>query len=530
VSARRPGRIAAILATVVVSVAAAAVYGCGDDEVSGTAVADAIPAEAIIFGQAVVRPEGEDRERIESLLGPLLDDATLEERADELLAAEEAGITYTDDIEPWLGEHAALWITDFGADDAVEPEGDDGDETFGYAVEVTDEDEALAFIEKAAEDSEVEFEQASYEGVDYMLGDGQGIAVTEGLLVGGTEAGLEASVDALAGEGLADEPELEEDAAAALELADGTVAAFYLDLAEVFALAEEQGELSADDRALIEQLAPDFTAEPVTGALSLGDQSIALEFGFGSFPAALGSLTESPLLAEMPAESLAVLGAADLGESYSRLLELVAEFPELSGGRSLEGVYRGFERQAGFPLQDLLDSIGDAALFVRGSSPFDLDGAAVIETLDPATTETLLARLRALLVRDGSVEVGPPGVAADAGLSISSSDLPQAVEIAQRDDRVVIGYGTAAVEEAFEPAQTLDASDSFAGAREAVGDDLAVGAFVDLAGAVDLASLGAAFSPELSSALPYLERFTYLVYGAGDDGERTRYRVAVGIE
>jgi hypothetical protein len=154
----------------------------------------------------------------------------------------------------------------------------------------------------------------------------------------------------------------------------------------------------------------------------------------------------------------------------------------------------------------------------------------VIETLDPATTETLLARLRALLVRDGSVEVGPPGVAADAGLSISSSDLPQAVEIAQRDDRVVIGYGTAAVEEAFEPAQTLDASDSFAGAREAVGDDLAVGAFVDLAGAVDLASLGAAFSPELSSALPYLERFTYLVYGAGDDGERTRYRVAVGIE
>ncbi len=530
-SARGPSRIAATLATLAVSaVAGTAVYGCGDDEVSGSAVADAIPAEATFVGQAVVRPEGDDRERIESLLGSFLDDTSLEERADEMLAAEDPGITYTDDIEPWLGEHATLWVSDFGAGDAVEVEGEEGEETFGYAVEVTDEDEALAFIEKAAEESESEIEEASYEGVDYMLSDGQGIAVTEGLLLGGSEAGLEASVDALAGEGLADDPELEEDAAAALELADGTVAAFYLDLAEVLTFAEQQGDLSADDRAVLDRIAPGFAAEPVTGELSLDDESVAVEFGLGSFPAALGSLSESSLLAEMPAESLAVFGAADLGESYSRLLELAGEFPEFTGGQSLDGIYRGFERQAGFPLQDLLDSIGDTALFVRGSSPFDLDGAALIETLDPATTETLLARLRALLLRDGSVDVGPPSVPADAGLSISSSDLPQAIEIAQRDDRIAIGYGAAAVEEAFEPAQTLDASDAFAGAREAFGDELAVGAFVDLAGAVELASLGAAFSPELASALPYLERLTYLVYGGAEDGERVRYRVVVGIE
>jgi hypothetical protein len=497
--------------------------GCGDEDSSESSVAQAVPAEAIFFGQAVVRPEGEDRERLDALLEPFLGEASLEERLDEALSDEQAGISYTEDVEPWLGEHAALWFADLD-DDLVA--GEEAEEVFSYVVEVTDEEEARSFIERSTEESGADVEEGSYEGVDYMSFDGQAIAATEGLIIGGTQAGLEASIDALAGDSLADQDDLADDATAALELGDGTLAGFYLDMPAVFALAEEEGELTPDDREAIDQLVPELATQPLGGTMTLGDGVVSFDLGMGSIEGAAGTLEESPLLSELPADSIAAIGSADVGESYARLLELAEEIPQAAGDEDLDDVRREFELETGLPLDDLLTAIGDTALFVSGGSLFDAGGALVVETLDPGVTESLIGSLRKELARDPTVELGP-GLPADAGLSIGSGELPEAFEVAQRGDRFVIGYGAAAVEEAFEPEQTLESSEKFTEAREAFGDELGVGGFVDIAGVIELASLGSAFNAELAEGLGYLESLDYLIYGAGDDGERTRLRLVI---
>lgn len=523
-------RLCALAAT---GAALVALAGCGDEDSAENQVSAAIPADAVFFGQVVVRPEGEDRERLEALLEPFLDSegdgATLEERFDQLLAEEEAGITYEEDIEPWLGEHAGFWAADFGDAGLIAPEDEPDDGAYSFAVEVTDEEAATEFAQGSAESAEVEIEELSYEGVDLLIDeDNQGIAVTDGLLIGGTEKGLEASIDALAEGGLADE-EVDADAEATMELEEGTIGAFYLDMAAIFDYAEAEGGIDPEEREAFDRIAPGFAEQPLTGALSLGDDSVALDLALGSFPAAFGSFAETPLLGELPAGSLAAFGGADLGEGYTRSLELLSEL-SASEGPQLDRIYQGFEREAGFPLQDVLDAVGDVAVFVRGTSPFDLDGAGVIETRDPQLTQTLLGRLQRLIAREGQARLGPAPPGSDAGFSVASPDLPQPIEVVQRDDRVVIGYGSAATEDALEPEDTLADSEPFESARAGFGDEQGLAAFVDLTGAVELASVGAAFSPELSSAMPYLERLTYLAYGGSVDDDRSRYRIVVGYE
>ena len=95
--------------------------GCGGDgggssAPAGPDPATVTPADAPLFAEAVVRPEGDRKEALESALSKLLatDDpgAFVVERLDKWLAAEDAGITYEEDIEPWLGEQAGFFLAD----------------------------------------------------------------------------------------------------------------------------------------------------------------------------------------------------------------------------------------------------------------------------------------------------------------------------------------------------------------------------------------------------------------------------------
>jgi hypothetical protein len=154
----------------------------------------------------------------------------------------------------------------------------------------------------------------------------------------------------------------------------------------------------------------------------------------------------------------------------------------------------------------------------------------VIEDLDPAATADALAALRRLAER----ETGPgeritqPNVEGE-GYAFTSPDLPQPVNVVQRDDKLVIAYGDEATEEAFAPSGTLGESDTFTTAADALGD-YGVSLFVDGGPALDLAeSSGATADPGYAQAQPYLQHLAYLITGASLDEDRSRVRAVLGL-
>ena len=99
---------------------------CGGDGGDGPSApvgpdpATLAPADAPLFAEGVVRPEGDQKEAIDSALSKLLatdDPGTfVVEQLDKALAGSDAGVTYQDDIEPWLGEQAGFFLETFTED------------------------------------------------------------------------------------------------------------------------------------------------------------------------------------------------------------------------------------------------------------------------------------------------------------------------------------------------------------------------------------------------------------------------------
>ena len=115
------------------------------------------------------------------------------------------------------------------------------------------------------------------------------------------------------------------------------------------------------------------------------------------------------------------------------------------------------------------------------------------------------------------------------GFAFTSPELPQPINVVQRDDRLVIAYGDEATEDAFEPADTLGDSDGFTSATDTLGD-YAVSFFLGIGPALDFAEAsGATSDPSFAQAQPYLEHLDYLITGGSVDDDRSRVRAVVGL-
>src|SRR5215210_6078054 len=188
---------AALISLVCLSLAAA---GCGSGAASGgDDPASVVPANAAIYVDATVRPDGELREDALAAAGKVLRTSDPQGRIDELVAqvfaeSEQPKLDYARDVKPWLGEKVALWAAPSG-----------GDEEFRGAIvaSATDTDAAQAAIDRAVKGSEKDFSERSYEGVDYRASEKGAAGVVEDFAVFGTEAEFKRTVDALKGDGLA---------------------------------------------------------------------------------------------------------------------------------------------------------------------------------------------------------------------------------------------------------------------------------------------------------------------------------------
>jgi Protein of unknown function (DUF3352) len=490
--------------------------GCGGDgggtsPPAGPDPATVTPADAPLFAAGVVRPEGDRKEALESALSKLLatDDpgAFVVQQLNKSLAADDADLTYEDDIEPWLGEQAGVFIEAFAEQADT-----------GIVIAATDTEAANEAIAEAAAADEVPERRRSYEGVDYLVDrDGGTAGVVGDFLVGGTENAFRHAVDAFKGESLAESGEFREQLDQAPE---DRVGFAYADPRAFVDALKKAGLVTSADVSSAGPLLDAVLGEPVVGWVTATSDELTLQASAaaGAAPAA----AESLLLRDFPEDAWLAFAVPDVSQAYGRLLDQIqagpgSVAPQLDGGLGVE-LANQVTRWA-----------GDLGGFVAGTSLFGLGGALVVETNDQDASARTLDQIRRALGREPGLSVEPLTDADVEGFSLSPAGFPISFQVVQRDDKVVAGLADS-VEDVLSPSSTLGDSDAFNSAADALGEDFAPAAFVDF---VPLLQLVNSFpqandDPDYRSAKRYLDHLDYFVLG-GRREDRAELKMVLGL-
>ena len=104
-----------LLILAAVSIAALVAIGCGKDDQAASGAAELVPAGAVIYGEATLKPEGDQKEAIDAILAKFPGGGQAGDRLKDLiekaLRESDAPVSFKEDIEPWLGDEAAFFVT-----------------------------------------------------------------------------------------------------------------------------------------------------------------------------------------------------------------------------------------------------------------------------------------------------------------------------------------------------------------------------------------------------------------------------------
>jgi uncharacterized protein DUF3352 len=504
-----PARIAATLLASAALIAA----GCDDDEQQPAAApgpdpATLAPADAAVYATAVVRPEGDQQEAVDTALGRLLgtDDpgSFIADRIDEELAKESPGLTFEEDIEPWLGTRAGVFF---------EAEGLPGNSQQGaLIVPATDTDAAQQAADDFATAAKEPGDARSYRGVDYTLyPHDNAVGVVDDFLVVGSNSGLRSTIDVSQGQNsLADVPAFQQE----VDAAPDQLALLYADPASVLDALEQAGDVSAGDIASVDAQLGGLLQEPITASLSATSSQFALELSAGAAegpPLASGT---SSVLGDLPSDAWLALAATDAGANSVRVFESLAQPLTLI---------------LGFDVPTELETwLGDAAGYMSGTNPLAIGGAVVLQTRDEAASEQTLNELRTSFDQISALQVQPLP-SGETGFQVVPLSTPIPFTFQQEGDRVIAGLSHS-VDEVLAGESSIEDSDAFNAATEGLGD-LPPTLYLDFESLVQLLDSipDTANDPDFVAARPYLAALDFLAIGLGTDADRSRLRIVVGL-
>jgi hypothetical protein len=531
-NALTPFRLTVLLAALVLALVLSA---CGGGDDSTTEVADLgpdpatmTPADAPIYGDVVIKPSGTMSEDLDSALSKLLgtDDpgGMLRDAIDSELSSDPSngGLTYTNDVEPWIGARAGGFLSDY---DVATKTGDGA-----LVIAVTDPDAANAFIDKAtALGTSSKPTDESYQGVDYKYDatDDSAVGVDGDFLVAGTKQGFEDAVDAGAGDSLADNP----DATSARDDApDNSLFSGYVDTAAAVDLIKSSGALSGAQLKQFENQISQYATGPVEFWGAAGPSTFA--FGASS-PAQSGAAAPSDLAASFPADSWLAFASAGVGEQIqSSIDQFKSSFQAALQAQGVSGLNADplaqIKKATGLDLSVDFNWIGDAGGFVQGSSVLGLGAGLVLESTDDDAATAAIGKLQSALGHSNSLQISPT----DTGFSVQIAGAPVGAEVGLQDGKVVLAVGADTIDDVVSPSETLDGSDRFNAATDALGDGVTPSFFLDFAPVISLIeSTGQATQdPDYQSAKPYLDALDYLVSGSKVDGDRSTASIVLGVK
>lgn len=351
--------------------AAALAAGCGSDKASGPAAL--APANAFIYAEAKLSPEGAQKQAVEDLIAKFPGSGTPGQRIQALLEGvfqqSKSGLSFEQDVKPWLGDKAAFFAGSPGRNGQVQ--------NGAGLIATDDEGKTNAALERVAKGAK----QRSYKGHDYRLiaadkpvgvyEDGHGPAaagVVNGFLVIGTEPGFKQAVDVAEGDKSIDGTDAYDKALAdvpgdrlgffyfngkaLIESAQGVPDQFLAGYRKLFS-KPYVATLKADAAGL--EVAAKLSRDAVAGLIPI-----------------LGEGTD--FVGELPGDSWVAFGQPELGKALDRSIGL---FASSLGGR--DTVAKLLRNASGLDLdRDLLGWMGNFGAFARGERVSDVNGAVVI--------------------------------------------------------------------------------------------------------------------------------------------------------
>jgi hypothetical protein len=566
-------RAVALLSLAALSLAAG---GCGSSGSSGSSVdpANAVPASAPLYAEAVVRPQGSLQTAARTA------GQTLTHQADpylRLLAALQTPgsptLDFQHDVAPWLGPRAGVFLSSAAGkpEDAIgkllalvqqgllgQPSSSGAFPFAANSVEgaivldTRDTAKARSFLRELA--THAGAQTKTYRGVSYQAStSGIAFGIVARLAVLGTESGLHEVIDTAAGG-----PALARAAGYGKLLAAapaGTLAHVYVDPK---ALAGSGAGKAQASSSIFSLLAGNRTVNvslvPTKTSLTIdADTPVATASSSGGLLSS-GSQAATAM-GELPGESWLAVGLGDVGATLGRsggALQGIASLGGLLTGSGSETQAQGINVNgllSGLlaPLRALGDEsararrelttwMGSAGLFASGTGLLELKGGIVIESKNPALSRAAVAKVAAKLRQGGGSVQSASIPGTDAAVAARLSGLPVVLYIANGTDaagktKFVIGIGEASVETALNPSSTLSGAAAY-GTASAVLDGGNPSVIVDFPTLLGLLEgVGLSEDPTIAPLVPYLRSLTTLSAGASSAGSGVeRLRLVLGLQ
>ena len=526
--------------------------GCGgDDEPTAStgaapvpgggitsALADDVPAGAVAFAEATIRPGGDVKAAIEDIasVAGVTDVGAAIVKGLDIDDDDLGGASFERDVLPALGDH----VGGFAVRDGGARQGR-AQAAGAFVAEVRD----AAALRKALDEELRRGTQEQAEGQTYYRGpgDSKDVAVWIGdqtFAVGQVPA-VRAAIAAAKGPDLAGAERFEKAVSQVRADAEDVAGVGYVDLQQADVLnglieratGSSRGR-QAKLRSRLRQLERGSSSLPDIDRLSRGftipkidaTQALAVELApgrlrvhsAGTGPAATGtSAAAADALAALPAGSWL---AASL-DGIQETLKLSGQY----GGQDPKELLELLRSQAGVDLpQDLVDAVSglrSATVSVRGDSLTSLGGAVTLQAKDAAAATTLLERLRKLAESETPLrfqEQTVPG--ADKGLVTQLPGLPFQIAAGIKGDRLAIGLGTEAVGQTLSPSSKLGDDPIHASAEELLGGQepsflLDASRISNLLGTLPLGSLD---DPDAKKVLDVVRRLKLAAVGGSSSG------------
>jgi hypothetical protein len=456
-----------------------------------------------LYAEAVLGGDGKEQADAQAALAKIL--RTTDPQGELVKVFDRGHVDFARDVEPWLGDRVGAAALSF--------------ERRGDKVVVAasrDDAKARAALGRLAPNASTR----SYRGVDYRVDTqgGKAAAVVDGFVVLGSENGLKAAIDASKGSSLAESDSLKQ---ARSNVRQERSAFLYVDVAGF--LREALGAAGGGASQLAPFVEPIAQALPKTIAAALDAEPDLLRVdsaAFGNGGGFASGASGADALAALPGDAWLGVGVGELGQTVNGFLDRVSAKGGIAGV-GLQALLGQAQQGLGLDIRrDLLGWMGDAGIYVAGTSDSDRRAALVIASKDPAATQRAVRALEPLARRSGDVtDLKAPGV--DAGFAVRRGHSDDEVLVAAGGNRFVVAVGRRALTEALASGGSrLGDAAAFRAAATKLGSGVRPSFFLDVQQLSRMAaSKGGGHAGDLRD---YLGAFGAVIGGARRDGDVTR--------
>jgi len=519
-SARRLAALLATLATTLLALGAAACGGAGGGNEDADP-ADIAPKGTLIYLSAFARPEGDQKEAVDTIAKKVFRVSDPGQRIQGLIDKEikedDPDMSFKEDIEPWLGKRIGMAVTRLGRSE---------DSNVAVIVASKDNDKAEDFIKNVKHKTKPI--ERSYKDVDYRFETDVQMAsgLVDDYVVFGNETAFKAVVDASKdGDSLGDVQKFKSVA----DASEDKLGFGYVDVKALAGSLSSTGALPSGQAETLRSLVGTSNPEPVTMGLEAKSNQVTLDVTAPARQGANATKQQTDLVASLPGAAWVALGAPRIGQSLKQGID------QFGGGGAGGGVVQTLKDQlrgqTGLDLdRDILASLGDIAFFAQGTSILNVGVGAVVETPDPAAASRLVSKLGPLVRRFGGpqgVSVGSASVAGAKGLRVTARGLPGGLNVVTKGDRLVIAYGDDATRQAFSPTQKLADTPEFKQAQQSIGGALP-SLYVLFGPLADLAASQS--SADADKIRQYLGALSTLAAGSKVEGRRQVSRFVLNVK